>query len=67
MAKNTLAKVAIAAALMGDGFPELLTRGRGFSIGVSSAKPSDMERARKAEERRTRRQAKRPNARIYPV
>lgn len=32
---------------------------------VTSAKPHDEDRLRKAEERRARRQAKRPNARIF--
>ena len=65
MAKSTLAKIAIAAALTAnftDG--SLLGRDLPFRVGVTPAKPHDEERKRKAEERRARRQAARPKARI---
>ncbi len=38
----------------------------GYSTGASAAKPSDLERMKKAHARRERRQAARPNARISP-
>jgi len=62
---SRIATLAIVADLLGKDFPRMLSRDLPFCVGVSSAKPDDPDRKRKADERRARRQAARPNAKIY--